>query len=156
MLVRRLAILAFSAAPVVVAGAQEARRSMRAVPRTTPLVIDGKLNDPAWSLAPISAGFVQSYPKPSAAPTDSIDVRVLYDNDAIYIGIRLFDAHPDSIAAPLARRDPSGIYSDWVHVLIDSYHDRRSAFLLLSLSDLIMLEPSCTLLQHCNSLLLVP
>jgi len=129
MLVRRLAILALSTAPIVVAGAQEARRSMRAVRRTMPLVIDGKLNDPAWSLAPISAGFLQSYPKPNAPATDPIDVRVLYDNDAIYVGIRLFDAHPDSIAAPLARRDPSGIYSDWVHVLIDSYHDRRSAFL---------------------------
>ena len=82
---------------------------MRAARRTTPLVIDGKLDDPAWSLAPISAGFLQSYPKPNAPATDPIDVRVLYDNDAIYIGVHLFDAHPDSIAAPLARRDPSGI-----------------------------------------------
>lgn len=39
------------------------------------------------------------------------------------------DAHPDSIAAQLARRDPTGIYSDWVHVGIDSYHDRRTAYL---------------------------
>ena len=34
------------------------------------------------------------------------------------IGVRMFDAHPDSIAAQLARRDASGIYSDWVHVII--------------------------------------
>ena len=38
------------------------------------------------------------------------------------------DAHPDSIAAQLARRDASGIYSDWVHLIIDSYRDRRTAF----------------------------
>ena len=43
----------------------------------------------------------------------------------------MFDAHPDSIAAGLARRDATaatGIYSDWVHLIIDSYHDRRTAF----------------------------
>ena len=36
--------------------------------------------------------------------------------------------HPDSIAAQLARRDASGIFSDWIHVIIDSYHDRRTSF----------------------------
>jgi len=40
----------------------------------------------------------------------------------------MFDAHPDSIAAQLARRDASGIYSDWVHVMVDSYRDRRTSF----------------------------
>ena len=39
----------------------------------------------------------------------------------------MFDSHPDSIAAQLARRDATGIYSDWVHLIIDSYHDRRTA-----------------------------
>ena len=40
----------------------------------------------------------------------------------------MYDSHPDSIVAQLARRDASGIYSDWVHLIIDSYHDRRTAF----------------------------
>ena len=40
----------------------------------------------------------------------------------------MHDSHPDSIAAQLARRDASGIFSDWVHVIIDSYHDRRTSF----------------------------
>jgi hypothetical protein len=55
-------------------------------------------------------------------------IRVLYGSDALYIGARMYDTHPDSIAAQLARRDASGIYSDWLHVMIDSYHDRRTAF----------------------------
>ena len=71
--------------------------------------------------------FTQSYPNPGR--TDSTtQVRVLYDDDALYVGIRMFDMHPDSIAAQLARRDATGIYSDWVHLIIDSYHDRRTAF----------------------------
>jgi hypothetical protein len=40
----------------------------------------------------------------------------------------MYDTRPDSVAAQLARRDASGIYSDWLHVLIDSYHDRRTGF----------------------------
>src|SRR6185437_10601734 len=105
------------------------RQLLRAVRRQTPIKLDGRLNEPAWSIAPIATGFVQSYPKPGAPATDPTEVRVLYDNDALYVGVHMTDAHPDSIAAQLARRDPTGIYSDWVHVGIDSYHDRRTAYL---------------------------
>ncbi|MDQ2890521.1 MAG: carbohydrate binding family 9 domain-containing protein [Gemmatimonadota bacterium] len=90
--------------------------------------IDGHLDEPAWANAEPNTHFTQSYPEPGAAPTQRTEVRVLYDNDALYVGIRAFDTHPDSIAAQLARRDATGIYSDWLHVTIDSYHDRRTAF----------------------------
>ncbi|HEX2095395.1 MAG TPA: DUF5916 domain-containing protein, partial [Longimicrobiaceae bacterium] len=49
-------------------------------------------------------------------------------DDAVYVAMRMLDPHPDSIAAQLSRRDASGVYSDWAHVLIDSYHDRRTGF----------------------------
>jgi uncharacterized protein DUF5916/cellulose/xylan binding protein with CBM9 domain len=101
---------------------------MRASRASTPISIDGKLNEPAWSSAAPAGDFIQSYPKVGAPPTDPTEVRVLYDDAALYVGVRMFDAHPDSIAAQLARRDASGIYSDWLHVIIDSYHDRRNAF----------------------------
>jgi hypothetical protein len=113
--------------PQAVAGGP-AQRVMHAVRRTTPIVIDGRLDDAAWQAAPAASGFTQSYPDPGAQPTDSTTVRVLYDDDALYVGIRMYDAHPDSIAAQLARRDASGIYSDWAHLIIDSYHDHRTAF----------------------------
>ena len=106
-------------------------RVTRAVRRTTPITIDGKLDDAAWVSAEPTAGFVQAYPQPGVIAPDQTEVRVLYDDDALYVGIRMFDAHPDSIAAGLARRDATaatGIYSDWVHLIIDSYHDRRTAF----------------------------
>ncbi|MEJ2679068.1 MAG: sugar-binding protein, partial [Gemmatimonadota bacterium] len=103
-------------------------RVMHAVRRVGPITIDGRLNEPAWARAPASDSFTESYPDPGAAAPDSTTVRVLYDDDALYVGVRMFDPHPDSIAAQLARRDASGIYSDWVHLIIDSYHDRRTAF----------------------------
>jgi hypothetical protein len=106
-------------------------RAMRAARRTTPVTIDGRLDEPAWAAAEPSGQFVESYPKPGVAAPDQTEIRVLYDDDALYVGIRMFDAHPDSIAAGLARRDATaatGIYTDWVHLIIDSYHDRRTAF----------------------------
>jgi len=102
--------------------------TMVAVRAEGPIRIDGKLNEPSWQLAPPDTSFTQSYPNPGAPPSQRTEVRVLYDNDALYVGIRAFDSHPDSIAAPLARRDAYGIYSDWLYFAIDSYHDRRTAF----------------------------
>ena len=89
---------------------------------------DGKLDEPAWEKATPATSFTQSWPDPGAAPTQKTEARVLYDDEALYVGVRMFDTKADSIAAQLARRDASGIYSDWLHVVIDSYHDRRSGF----------------------------
>jgi hypothetical protein len=95
---------------------------------TGTIQIDGRLDEPAWQAAEPTGDFVQSWPNPGAPATERTEVRVLYDDQAIYVGIRMFDEHPDSIAAQLARRDAVGIYSDWAHVIFDSYHDRRTSF----------------------------
>jgi hypothetical protein len=133
---RSALILSFLLAPSLVA-AQNARpqttdsvnrRVAQAVRRSGPVAIDGRLDEAAWAAAQPTSGFTQSYPTPGAAPVDPTEVRVLYDDQALYVGVRMHDSHPDSIAAQLARRDASGIYSDWVHLIIDSYRDRRTAF----------------------------
>lgn len=95
---------------------------------TGPIRIDGLLDEAAWQSAPVIRNFTQSYPKPGAAPVDSTHVRILYDNDALYVGVRMFDSEPSKIAAQLARRDAVGIYSDWFHLMIGTYHDHRTAF----------------------------
>jgi hypothetical protein len=91
------------------------------------VIIDGKLDEAAWAKAPVHNQFTQSYPN-VGRPDTTTRVSVLYDDDAIYVGVQALDAHPDSIVAQLARRDATGIYSDYIHVIIDSYHDRRTAF----------------------------
>jgi hypothetical protein len=99
-----------------------AHRITGAAPR-----MDGVLDDAVWSGATAVTGFVQFRPSPGAAPTGQTEARVLVDDDAIYVGMHMFD-HPDSVAAQLTRRDASGAFTDWAHVMIDSYHDRRTAF----------------------------
>jgi hypothetical protein len=102
-------------------------RVARAARRTSPVVLDGRITDPAWRGAEPADGFVQQRPDAGAAPTQRTEARVLYDDGAIWVAMRLDDSAPDSIAAALGRRDFDG-HSDWAHVIIDSYHDRRTAF----------------------------
>ena len=118
-------------APSSTAPTSAAARVTRAAKRAGPISIDGRLDEAAWSAAPAAGSFTQAYPAPGKPAPDQTEVRVLYDDQALYVGIRRCDAHPDSIAAGLGRRDATaatGIYSDWVHLIIDSYRDRRTAF----------------------------
>ncbi|HKP16341.1 MAG TPA: DUF5916 domain-containing protein, partial [Gemmatimonadaceae bacterium] len=59
--------------------------------------------------------------------TQRTEVRILFDDAALYVAMRMFDSAPDSIVAPLARRDADP-YSDWAELSIDGYLDRRTAF----------------------------
>lgn len=103
-------------------------RRMKAHRVETPINIDGKLDETIWSSVPAEGGFVTQWPRDRQPASQKTEARVLYDRDAIYVGVRLYDTRPDSIAAQLARRDATGIYSDWLHVMVDSYHDRRTGF----------------------------
>jgi hypothetical protein len=106
-----------------------ARRTLEAVRlEATAPVIDGRLDDAAWERAAVATDFTQSYPDPGAAATQRTEIRILYGTQHLYVGARMYDTRPDSVAAPLARRDATGLYSDWLHVMVDSRHDRRTAF----------------------------
>jgi hypothetical protein len=91
------------------------------------ITIDGLLDESVWQQAETATGFTQRSPDPNEPATEVTEVRILYDDDAIYVGARMYDSSPDSIAATLFRRDGDG-YSDWFFVAFDSYNDNRTAF----------------------------
>jgi uncharacterized protein DUF5916/cellulose/xylan binding protein with CBM9 domain len=90
-------------------------------------VIDGQLGDAVWCDAPADSDFVQSSPNPGALATLPALVRVMYDDEAVYVAVRLFDPSPDSVLAPYPRRDDETT-SDWVFVEVDTRFDRRSGY----------------------------
>ncbi|HEV8401083.1 MAG TPA: DUF5916 domain-containing protein [Gemmatimonadales bacterium] len=100
---------------------------VRAVRLARPLTIDGYLLEPMWQAAERISGFLQRDPKEGEAASESTVVYIAYDDAALYIAARLYDSHPDSIVARLARRD-QGTSSDRFQVFIDPYHDKRSGF----------------------------
>ncbi len=92
-----------------------------------PPSVDGRLDDPAWTLASPFPGLTQTDPDEGAPASERTDAWILYDADAVYVGARLFDAAPERIVSRLARRDAS-TQSDEFRLLLDSYHDHRTAF----------------------------
>ena len=92
-----------------------------------PPVIDGRDDDAVWSTAQPITGFKEWQPTEGAEPRFGTEARVAYDAANLYVFVRAYDPHPDSIIRLLARRD-SWTPADLIGVLVDSYHDRRSGY----------------------------
>lgn len=103
------------------------RRRVQTVRRELEISVDGRLDEAAWQQAPLIDGFKQREPVEGAAPSERTVVRVLYDDEAIFIGARMYDAAPDSIIARLGRRD-ADLDADMFGFFIDPYLDRRTGF----------------------------
>jgi hypothetical protein len=89
--------------------------------------IDGRDADDVWQQAPRYSAFRQFEPKVDVDPSFQTEFRVAYDERNLYVFVRMFDPHPDSIMRALSRRDVRGP-SDQIKLLIDSYDDKRSGF----------------------------
>ncbi|HAS45260.1 MAG TPA: hydrolase [Microscillaceae bacterium] len=92
------------------------------------LVIDGKLDEEAWSKGAWATNFVQREPDENAAPSMPTAFKIMYDTKYLYVGIKNYDREPEKINHWMSRRD--GFEGDWVTIIFDSYHDLRSAFSL--------------------------
>ena len=119
--------------------------------------IDGRLDESVWALATPVGDFVQKEPIEGAPPTEQTEIRFLYDDDALYVGARMFSSTgPSGIQAPLGRRDSpytaqrrSGIQggrrrqgggrvvssresdaqlAEYILISLDTYLDRRTAY----------------------------
>ena len=89
--------------------------------------IDGKDDDAVWRTAPVISAFRQWQPTEDAEPRFRTEAKVAYDAANMYVFVRAFDAHPDSIIRLLERRD-TFTPSDMIWILVDSYHDRRNGY----------------------------
>jgi len=91
------------------------------------ITLDGSLDEEIWQQSPVATAFTQRFPDNNRPATERTEVRLLYTDEAVYVGIMAYDSSPDSIMAPLFRRDGNQP-SDWVYVSFDSYNDSRTAF----------------------------
>ena len=89
--------------------------------------VDGVLDEPFWKDAPRSGDFVQYQPDEGKPASESTFVRVAYDDEAIYVGMEMYDSEPGKIVDRLTRRD-RWLEADMVHVMIDSHHDHLTAY----------------------------
>ncbi len=97
------------------------------LPATAAIKLEGAFSDAIWEHVPAVSDFRQRDPKDGAAPTFATDVKVAYDASNLYVAVRAHDPEPNRIVAMRTRRDTDSP-SDWLKVIVDSYHDRRTAF----------------------------
>ena len=118
--------------------ANDTVQALRLAPGSESPRMDGVLDDLVWARAPILTGFRQREPSEGAPATEQTEVRLVYDDEALYIGVLALDSEPDRVVARLLQRDRliasnnfGGIAftgDDAVAVLLDPFHDHRNGF----------------------------
>lgn len=89
--------------------------------------VDGRLDEDVWRGAAVLTGFTQSSPAEGIPARERTEILVFYTPRELFIGVRAHAADPSSIRSTLAERDQITA-DDHVRILLDTFHDRRSAF----------------------------
>ncbi|HUR93337.1 MAG TPA: DUF5916 domain-containing protein [Gemmatimonadales bacterium] len=110
-----------AAAPLPAATTIQATRTAEAP------ALDGRDDDAVWKSAPPVEQFQEARPTEGAPPKLRTEARVAYDEHNLYVFVRAFDSHPDSIVSLLSRRDDQTA-SDYITLMLDPYHDRRTGY----------------------------
>ena len=120
-------LLALQAQSIAAAPTPPSATTVRATRTAVAPVLDGRDDDVAWRSAPAIDQFLEARPTEGAKPRLRTEARVAYDEHNLYVFVRAFDPHPDSIVALLSRRDDQTA-SDYVTLMLDPYHDRRTGY----------------------------
>jgi hypothetical protein len=95
-----------------------------------PIVIDGNLDEPQWSLAQPGGDFIQNEPRTGEPATEQTEVRILYDDENLYIGVYCFDSEgKEGITVTEVKRDYRPFDNDHFSFVIDTFDDNRNGFL---------------------------
>lgn len=98
------------------------------------VLVDGHLNEAVWANAPVMGGFIQSQPDRGMPATEPTEVRIVYDDDRLYIGVIAFDVSPELAVIRSLERDFPGLSTrdgDIFGITLDTFLDRRNSFIVL-------------------------
>ena len=104
-----------------------AAQSIQSVRVTGSPRVDGRLSEAVWHTAPAVTNLTQREPDEGAPAIENTEVRFAYDDDALYVGARMFSRDPKAIRALVTRRDREGS-SEQIVISLDTYRDRRTAY----------------------------
>jgi hypothetical protein len=127
-----LALLAVASIDLFAVDAVEAqvadRPRVQVVQTPTPPVIDGRLDEAVWQTAPVATGFIQSAPSDGSPVSETTEVRLLQDDNALYVGAWLYDRNPGGIIVGESRRDASLGETDAFLFILDTFLDGQNGF----------------------------
>ncbi len=121
-----LLLLATRSATAAAAGA-ETPRELTARRASAPIVVDGVLDERDWRQAKVATNFTQSDPHEGEPASERTDVRVLYDEEHLYIGVFVHDDHP--IVVNSLNKDFDTSSADIFEVVLDTFDDHRNGYL---------------------------
>ncbi len=114
-------------APEVLSRDAEGHATVRAVRLSSPLRLDGRLDEEVYTSVPPISGFIQQEPHEGAPATERTDVWLFFDDRNVYFVARCWATDPKRILANELRRDgPSLVRNDYVGFALDTFYDRRN------------------------------
>jgi len=119
--------LLFAMASPAFAGVRNGVKSVAAARADAPIIIDGVLDEPGWAEAQIATDFI-NYRTERPAIEQTL-VRILYDDENVYIGFECLEPEPEKIVAFGRKYDQKLDGEDRVEVRLDTFHDLRSAYI---------------------------
>lgn len=121
-------ILVATATASVIASPAAGQTAASATRTATPPVIDGRPDEATWQSATALSGFIQREPMDGQPETERTEVRILYDEDAIYVAVWAFDSRAAQIVPGEAIRDYEVTDADAVIMVFDTYNDGQNGF----------------------------
>jgi hypothetical protein len=119
-------------APDVITRDADGRATVRAVRLTSPIRLDGQLDEAIYTTLPPIEGLIQVEPSAGSPITEKTQAWLTFDRDHVYVSFRCWDTVPEGIMANEMRRDNRNIYqNDLVAIILDTFYDRRDAVLFL-------------------------
>ena len=114
------------------AGAEAAAASppiaVAVVSEGAPLLDGVVLEDPAWALAPAATGFRQTQPDEGQPASERTEVRVIFTESTLYVGVVCYDSDARSVIVSDSRRDSSLDDGDSIQIILDTFQDEQSGF----------------------------
>jgi len=91
--------------------------------------VDGVLDEPVWAQAPAVDSFTRNEPTEGPPASERTEVRMVFTQTTLYVGVQLFDSDPTRIITTDARRDSALSGQDSFQMIFDTYHDRQNGFI---------------------------
>jgi hypothetical protein len=116
--------------PATISRDDQGRATVRAVRVTTPMRVDGMLDEAVYTTVLPASGFIQMEPQAGQPATEKTEVWVFYDKDNVYVSFRAWESDPGKRIVNEMRRDSGNIrQGDSVEFSFDTFRDRRNAIL---------------------------
>jgi hypothetical protein len=104
-------------------------RRLPAVRAAGAITIDGALDEPDWSRAPVASGFIQNDPREGEPASEDTEVRILYDANNLYVGVLARDRDPTAILTSELAKDFNRASGDDFEIVVDTFHDGRNGYM---------------------------